>query len=122
LWSPSAPKWGSLLPALSTCFELAPDRLAHRSQIASYRLPDDRRADAEVLVNEQVSKVAHVLPGHVGQSSGRLGIRVPRGLADDLQIPDDGIDRLPVSGEGLERVGGRVVEDSVDGFRDILQA
>jgi len=47
---------------------------------------------------------------------------VPGSLAENLQIPDDGIDRLPVSGEGLERVGGRVVEDSVDGFRDVLQA
>jgi len=45
---------------------------------------------------------SHVLPGHVGQSSGRLGIHVPGSLAENLQIPDDGIDRLPVSGEGLE--------------------
>ena len=61
----------------------------------------DRYADAELLVDEQVSKVAYVLPGHVGKSSGRLGIHVPGSLADDLQIPDDGIDR-PVSGKGLE--------------------
>jgi hypothetical protein len=44
------------------------------------------------------------------------------GLADDLQIPHDGINRHPVYSKGVERVRGGVVEDPVDGVRDVLQA
>jgi hypothetical protein len=34
----------------------------------------------------------------------------------------NGIDRHPIGGKRLERMRSGVVEDSVDGFRDVLQA
>jgi hypothetical protein len=42
--------------------------------------------------NEQIPKVAHVLPWDTSKSNGSRGVHVTRGLADNLTISPDGID------------------------------
>jgi hypothetical protein len=108
--------------SVSASPKVTPNRRTHWPEIAGNGFPDDRHADAEVLVNEQIPKVAHVLPRDISKPNGSHGVHVTRRLADDLKVSQDGIDGHSVGGEGFERVRGSVIKDPVDGFGDIPKA
>lgn len=66
--------------------------LSQRRQVAVDDLPDNLKVNAEIVVDDSISQADDFMPFHLRMFFFEIIGQPIRGLANNLEVPDDGID------------------------------
>jgi hypothetical protein len=86
----SCPRSASIV-AVFELFQKKQDPSPRRRKLGSDDIPHEIEIYTEVIVDELVSHARHLTPGHTWNSLSQIRRHALGGLADDLQISDDGV-------------------------------
>lgn len=84
-------------------------------------LPDDLEIQTEVVVHDAVAQSRNSRPRNLRMCGSEIVGYRARGFADDLEIPNDGIDGLLVTHERFAPEPSRIALDLADGREDVLE-
>lgn len=93
---------------------------AQLKQITGDDLPNDFRVDAEILMDDPVAQSDDQRPLGAGSALSGIDRQTSRRLADDLQVPHNGIDGLAVREKGLLLHACSISGDPPEGFEHVL--
>lgn len=114
-------QWSAFGIALGFQFiEEADNQCSRIGELSNHDIPDQLKVNAEVVMNELVPHPGHLPPWHTRRTLAQWLRDALGGLANNLQVADDGIlDHRP--GEELIPAGLRISECPINGISDVQQ-
>jgi hypothetical protein len=85
-------------------------------QLVLHRAPYDLRVYPEIFVDKDIPEACDFLPIHVCMLCTNLIRNLLACFSNDFQIADDGVERLLVLGQGLQRSSRGVTSDLAHGL------